>query len=471
MEELFVEQEGVVGVPFQEREGGEDVVGVPFQERKREEDVDTEISILVSLPLSPMDRISKTAGKNVVEYCLSLRQFRALEMGIGEQCRLGLTRSGCLLSLTKNDWDMLHDPVRIKILSVTKLVQYMGFGYEPPHYIGEKKRTHNGYLERILRHGTTMERIAKMILQKYRGFHDFHFGMSWENGMTMYTCWDLNMTKAITESKSEFVKLGILCEEKSYPLFATPDYVGLSYSPFEEDVLYARVVEIKSPVKSVCLMDIEKGSSTKNLKKLFRDLDLMSSFKTADLKKFMGHVIQTVAYAWLLNKIKMEEYVQAMGGTPWKKEYRVLVEDVAELVYFYPDVAGNRYMFISYEIYWRELFEDDEEDGNDVSSGSPKWHIEDIIQEYYEQYLPLVNRQQRKSLRNGAYPLSKRTQSFDLTEEELQKIPNTQHDSYRDLLFRGIKRARVRVVGGENTKEITSCVLDLFLREQQEKTP
>jgi len=396
--------------------------------------------------------IARSAGKYAKSYCLSKREF---EMQEGGKDISTSSRIGCVLSFPPSQWQILHDEMSTNALSVTKLVKYMGFGYDPAYTIGSGKPIQiSAHLDRILKHGSTMEILAKKVLRVYRGFHDYEFMVDWENRHTIYSGWDMDVIGDATNRKSQ--DIGLLCVEGCYPLFASPDYIGMRTSPLNDDIVYAQVIEIKSPVYSVCLAGIDDS----RIDELFKQQNRYGSNQTRNLRKFLGHVIQTVVYAWLLEKTNMEDYFKTTNESFENK--KIEVEDTAELVYFYPDIAANRYMFIIYEIYWREFVSDDEDNDVFLDETEPKWHLEDIIQEYYDEYLTKTTKEQRMAFRNGSYPLSIRAQT--MIEDKLQSV------CFQNMLSRGIKRARVRVVGGENTKEITWCELGRYSQEQIEKT-
>lgn len=322
-----------------------------------------------------------------------------------------------LSSITQEEWQEIHNPEKCNALTVTKLVQFMGLGYDAPYRV-LKKAHYNAFVEGLLEYGRSMEEIAVKVIQIFKEKYEFKsFDIPAKNEIF------LSMQGANPISDRYRKSFLHASEEKDMgrPLYGSPDMLALD----EDDKIH--VMEIKCPRDSVCLADIETEEAALAL---FEEKAYINSKNARILKKLFGHALQACIYSWVLSN----------GGQDPKT-----VSEECTLMYFYPDIASNKYMIIAYDIDWQSIF--------DPECG---WDLELVIQDYYERFVPTAKHNKNPQallmkLRRGVYPL--------LDEKYTVK----------DLFLKGMLRVRMLITGGESTKEITSYAMDRFLPVQTEQ--
>lgn len=313
------------------------------------------------------------------------------------------------------EWSDLHNPEKCNALTVTRLVEYMGLGYDTPYRVLKKKQ-HTDYVKSLLEYGRNMEEIAARVIPLFHDQYGFqHYDIPKKNEIWLSMLGTTPLTDRYRRS------LYPVSEEKDAgkPLYGSPDMIATN----ADDELH--VIEIKCPRESLCLAGI---ITDEQMVKFYEKKAYINSEDRRIQKKLMGHILQAAIYAWILSH-----------GTDAK------VAEECTLMYFYPDVASNTYIIIAYDIDWEMLF--DPEFG---------WDLESIIQEYYERFIPLSKQKNDKLLRKfrrGIHPLL----GDDLSTKSL-------------FFSKGMLRTRMLKAGGESTKEITSYALDQFLPEQVEQT-
>lgn len=329
-----------------------------------------------------------------------------------------LRTSSRLYRLSSQEWKDIHDPEKCNALTVTRLVQYMGFGYDAPCNTLRKKE-HSDFVKSLLEYGRNMEEIAARVIplfHKHYGFIEYDIPKKNE----IWLC------EAGMNPPSERYRKSMLwwCEDKDAgkPVYGSPDMIAIDADN------QSHVIEIKCPKDSICLVDID---TDEKLEQVYKEKAYINSNQPRILKKLMGHVIQAAAYSWILSK----------------EQRRAPVSDECTLMYFYPDIAANKYLIIAYDIDWQTIFD---EDGDG-------WDIEEIILEYYAKFVDIwkIHKDPEpflSKIRRGVYPLL----NGDIT--------------FKGLLSKGIVRTRMLIAGGESTKEITSYALGQFLPGQAEKT-
>lgn len=320
-----------------------------------------------------------------------------------------------ITTLTKEDWDEIHNPEKCNALTVTKLVEYMGLGYSPGWGV-LKKKEHNDFVKSLLEYGRNMEELAVRVIPLFHDQYGFKsFDIPKKNEIWFSMIGDCPITERYRKGLMKHSE----DKEAGRPLYGSPDMLALN----KNDEIH--VIEIKCPRDQVCLVDMKTQEDAFNMCK---QKAYINSKDRRIVKKFMGHILQVCVYAWILNK---------NGG--------VKVSEECSLMYFYPDIATNKYFIIAYDIDWDAIL--------DLEYG---WDLELVLEEFYERFLPLSKKKDERLLqkfRRGVYPL---------LDDKLTLV---------DLFSKGILRTRMLVAGGESTKEITSYALDQYLPGQGERIP
>ena len=322
-----------------------------------------------------------------------------------------------LSSITQEEWQEIHNPEKCNALTVTKLVQYMGLGYDAPYRV-LKKPHYNAFVEGLLEYGRSMEEVAVRVIEIFKEKYKFKsFDVPAKNEIFLST----QESDPITD---RFRRNSLGSSEEKYmgrPLYGSPDLLAL------DEGNNIHVIEIKCPRDSVCLADLETEEAALAL---FHEKAYINSKNPRILKKLFGHALQACIYAWILSN----------GGQDPK-----IVSQECTLMYFYPDIASNRYMIIAYDIDWEAIL--DSEYG---------WDLELVIQDYYKNFIPTAKYNQKPDpllmkIRRGIYPLL------------------DENYTVKDLFSKGTLRTRMLIAGGESTKEITSYAMGRFLPVQTEK--
>jgi hypothetical protein len=321
------------------------------------------------------------------------------------------------IEFTGEEWQELHDPEKSYALTVTKLVEYMGLGYDAPWKVCKKKER-NDFVKSLLEYGRNMEEIAAKVIQLFGGHYSYESCDIPKKSEILCSVIGGNL---LTNEYRKQVNCSPLLLEGHGLLYGSPDLIFCNKVDSTR-----RVVEIKCPRDSVCLRPMKREA---DLLEFYKEKAYVNSSVPRIQKKLLGHILQVALYAFLMNSVDVEEE--------------------CTLMYFYPDIASNKYLIIAYDIDWAELL--------DWTRGG--WNIDYIIKEYYQRFLPIVisgkKDQTLKDFRSGVYPL------FDGGK----KI------KVQEMIFKGIVRTRMLIAGGESTKEITSYALDQFLPGQKEQTP
>jgi hypothetical protein len=323
------------------------------------------------------------------------------------------------IDITKEEWQELHDPEKSYALTVTKLVEYMGLGYDAPWKVCKKKER-NDFVKSLLDYGRNMEEIAAKVIPLFAGHYDYEWCDIPKKNEILCSVVGENL---LTDEYRKRVNSTPLCLEKERLLYGSPDLILCKrIDPTK------RVVEIKCPRDSICLASVR---TQEDIIGIYKEKAYINSKNPRILKKLLGHMVQAALYAFMMNSADMEEE--------------------CTLMYFYPDVVSNKYLIISYDIDWPALL--------DWSRGG--WNIDEIIKEYYQRFLQFVllgkKDETLKAFRNGVYPL--------LDDDDDKKL------KVKDIISKGIARTRMLIAGGESTKEITSYALDQFLPGQKEQIP
>lgn len=322
-----------------------------------------------------------------------------------------------LSSITQEEWQEIHNPEKCNALTVTKLVQFMGLGYDAPYRV-LKKPHYNAFVEGLLEYGRNMEEIAVKVIEVFKEKYKFKsFDVPAKNEIFLST----QESDPITD---RFRRNSLGSSEEKYmgrPLYGSPDLLAL------DEGNNIHVIEIKCPRDSVCLADLETEEAALAL---FQEKTYLGSKTPRILKKFFGHALQTCIYAWILSN----------GGQDPK-----IVSQECTLMYFYPDIASNRYMIIAYDLDWEAIL--DSECG---------WDLELVIQDYYKNFIPTAKYNKKPDpllmkIRRGIYPLL------------------DENYTVKDLFSKGMLRTRMLIAGGESTKEITSYAMGRFLPVQTEQ--
>ena len=321
-----------------------------------------------------------------------------------------------LTQITKEEWDDIHDPKKCNALTVTRLVEFMGLGYKSPHTVLNVKE-HTDFVKTLLEYGRNMEEIAVKVFQLFKDPYEFEgFDVPGKNEIWFSMLgWD-----PITETTRKILMRASEHEFAGKPLYGSPDLLAITKNG------ETHPIEIKCPRDQLCLIDMETKEDAATLGK---QKAYIHSKDRRILKKLAGHILQVCTYAWILSKVNGAK-----------------VSDYCTLVYFYPDIAANKYFLVTYEIDWQEILNEDE-----------TWDLELVIQEYYEKFVPALNRgvspRLLRRMRRGIYPF--------LDDEQ----------TMMDLLVsKGIRLVQTLIIGGESTKEITSYAMDRFLTAPVEQT-
>jgi hypothetical protein len=323
--------------------------------------------------------------------------------------------SNCeLLKLGEDEWQELHDPEKSYALTVTRLVEYMGLGYDAPWKVCKKKE-HNDFVKSLLDYGRNMEKIASRVFELFVGH--YHYDHCHIPGKSDIYC----------RVVGPFLTNEYRRDLNKYPMYLAGH--GVLYG--SPDMILCkknmkRVVEIKCPRESICLASV---NTREDLLALYKEKAYINSKNPRILKKLLGHMMQACIYSYMMGPYQRDEE--------------------CTLMYFYPDIVSNKYLIIAYDIYWEELLLYD--DG---------WDIPFIMREYYLVFLSLVERGANddvlKKFRSGVHPMCD---------------DNGKNLKVKDIISKGIARTRMLIAGGESTKEITSYALDQFLPGQKEQTP
>lgn len=345
--------------------------------------------------------------------------------------------------LEEGEWEKIHES---KVLTVTKLVQYMGFGYEPAWRVNSP-REKNQKLDSILLYGKTTEGIAIQVLQK--AWADRYNTIEPFEKDTILFSHISNIT--LTEKSRRDSLFSEPLFSRGRPLYGTPDLVCHS---LKEDTNEATIVEIKCPYKQLCLLDLDpeyKLPDNDTLMEYYRAHAPHISKNPTHIRKFLGHVLQVCLYAYLC------------GKNPEVLSPTTTLKDTCKLVYFFPDIAANTYVFITYDIKYMEwVFDDDT-----LDEGPVGFHIEDIIREYYQDFVWFSSTQNRMNYRSSSYPLFTRDGDCEyraLSEESSEWY----QEQIQGMFSRGINQITLQVIGGENTKEITLSAMDRFLQGRED---
>ena len=336
-----------------------------------------------------------------------------------EEEEVGPRVSERLQDISIKEWEEIHDIEKCNALTVTRLVQYMGLGYDAPYRV-LKKKSYNAFVEGLLEYGRNMEEVAVKVIQLFQRTYKFEeYDIPGKNEIWLSMLGPNFLTHKYRRD------LYPVSEEKDAgrPLYGSPDMIAINEKGEHH------VIEIKCPRDSVCLVDITKKEQ---LEDLYEQKAYINSKDRRIRKKLMGHILQAAIYAWILSK---------SAGTK--------VAEECTLMYFYPDIASNTYLIIAYDIDWEVLL-NPEEGG---------WDLEYILQEYYEKFIPLTKKGKvgfLRRLRSGIYPL------FSNDDDDIPGV-------FSFLLSKGMLRTRMLIAGGESTKEITSYAMGRFLPVQTEQ--
>lgn len=345
--------------------------------------------------------------------------------------------------LEEGEWEKIHHDDS-KVLTVTKLVKYMGFGYEAAWRVNQK-RASNQKLDTILLHGKTTEALAIQVLQKA-------WASEYEEKIEGFPKNSI-LSSYITDA---------LGQRSSRLLYGTPDLICTKRKLTEdaEEVIEHTVVEIKCPYKHLCFVDlVGEGEDPREALLSFykEEAPHLSERSPGHIRKFLGNVLQVCIYAHLMAKNPQ--------GILGREEF---LADTCKLVYFYPDVIANVFFFICYEIDYNQwVFDDDSGD-----AGPCGFHIEDIIREYYQDFVDLKELKTKISYRSGSYPLFVWNEQNDCDHRVISEEDSSwYHDQIQDLFSRGIIQISTQVIGGENTKEIALSAMDRLLEKREEQKP
>jgi len=347
----------------------------------------------------------------------------------------------------REEWQRLHDS---KVLTVTKLIQYMGFGYEPAWRVNHK-RTSNQKLDSILLYGKTVEDIAIQVLRAAWEGSKYHI----IEGFSEHSILHSHISKTNLPHQREY-------DSECYfsvgrPLYGTPDLVCINFID-EHIIAETTIVEIKCPYKHLCLLDLDDGQGGFSREKIlahYKEHAPHLSRNPIHIRKFLGHVLQVALYWYMAQK-----QGKSLGGGE--------LTDNCKLVYFFPDIAANTYLAIIYNIHSQEwVFDDDS-----LDPGPYGFHVEDIIREYYEEFVE-KSPESLSSFRSGFYPIFEWANS-GVCDERLMPVETRAEwcqEAIQGMFSRGIDQISLLAIGGENTKEITSSAMDRFLEVRVGEKP